>query len=425
MKLVLKIILLLLPIAILGIPAYLAYSAIQNKPLVAEAATLNHNDVARIKMLINRHDPRQLRDGQVHRVGVNERDVNLMLGSVLPFKERQRVAVALSPGQADVFYTALVPANDLGNYVNIALHLEQAGAVLQVKEIYLGDAKVNGWLLNPIIGLIDSILKQRVEEYRGAMESLRTVRVAQGRVEIMLQWEQALANKIQDRGRDFLLPPAERKRILAYYRRISELSSDLSAAPASLTQLLQPLFSLASERSANNGEYAEENRAVILALGLLLSDSSARHLSDDLEQLPPPPEQMKLNLHGRDDLAKHFVLSAAIAAAGGTDLADAIGVANELDDSRGGTGFSFADLLADRSGVVLAERATGAKAFQVQQKMAARGLAELAYMPSITQLPEGLMELEFKSSYKDLDSASYALVEDEMEGRIVSLSVYQ
>ena len=106
-------------------------------------------------------------------------------------------------------------------------------------------------------------------------------------------------------------------------------------------------------------------------------------------------------------------------------MADAIGVAKELDDSRGGTGFSFADLLADRSGVVLVERATGAKAFQVQQKMAAQGLAELDYMPSITLLPEGLMELEFKSSYKDLDSASYTLVEGEIERHIGSLSVYQ
>jgi hypothetical protein len=335
------------------------------------------------------------------------------------------MAVTLSRGQAEVFYTALVPANDLGSYVNIALHLEQTGAVLQVKEIYLGDAKVPGWLLNPVIGLIDSILKQRVAEYRGAMESLRTVRVAPGRAELMYQWERALADKIQDRGRDFLLPPAERKRILAYYRRISELSSGLSGAPASLTQLLQPLFSLASERSANNGEYAEENRAVILALGLLISGSSARHLSDDPEQLPPPPEPMKLNLHRRGDLTKHFVLSSAIAAAGGTGLADVIGVAKELDDSRGGTGFSFADLLADRSGVVLVERATGAKAFQVQQRMAAQGLAELDYMPSITQLPEGLMELEFKSSYKDLDSASYALMEGEIERRVDSLSVYQ
>ncbi|MCX2980852.1 hypothetical protein EYC98_08185 [Halieaceae bacterium IMCC14734] len=419
-----KIILLLLVISIVGICAYLTHSVMQNQALVTKPVSMSHDDVARIKMLVKLHDPRRLRDGQVHRVSVNERDVNLMLASMLPFQERQRMAVMLSSGQADVLYTGLVAANDFGSYVNIALHLEQVGAVLQVKEVYLGDAKVPGWLLNPVIGLIDSILKQRVVEYRGAMESLRTVRVAQGRAEMVFQWEQALADKIQDRGRDFLLPPAERKRILAYYRRISELSSDLSGTPASLTQLLQPLFSLASERSANNGEYAEENRAVILALGLLVSGSSARHLSDHPEQLPPPPKRMKLRLHRRGDLAKHFVVSGAIAAAGGKGLADAIGVAKELDDSRGGTGFSFADLLADRSGVVLVERATGSQARQVQQRMAAQGLVEQDYMPSITLLPEGLMELEFKSNYKDLDSASYALVEDEIERRIGSLSVY-
>jgi hypothetical protein len=99
-------------------------------------------------------------------------------------------------------------------------------------------------------------------------------------------------------------------------------------------------------------------------------------------------------------------------------------VFKEVDDSRGGSGFSFADLLADRAGVSLAEVALGAKAAELQQYISNRA-QEADYMPGYTDLPEGLMELEFKSRYEDLDSAAYALVNREIERRLDSCSIYR
>ena len=58
-------------------------------------------------------------------------------------------------------------------------------------------------------------------------------------------------------------------------------------------------------------------------------------------------------LAGRQDLAKHFAISAAISAHSGAPLADAIGLYKELEDARGGSGFSFDDLAAEPA-VVLA-----------------------------------------------------------------------
>jgi hypothetical protein len=50
---------------------------------------------------------------------------------------------------------------------------------------------------------------------------------------------------------------------------------------------------------------------------------------------------------------------------------------------------------------------------------------EADYMPAFDDLPEGLMELEFKARYKDLDSASYALVNREIERRLASCAIYR
>jgi hypothetical protein len=46
-------------------------------------------------------------------------------------------------------------------------------------------------------------------------------------------------------------------------------------------------------------------------------------------------------------------------------------------------------------------------------------------MPPINQLPEGLMELEFKQRYRDLDDARYANVKREIDTRIARLPIHK
>ena len=45
-------------------------------------------------------------------------------------------------------------------------------------------------------------------------------------------------------------------------------------------------------------------------------------------------------------------------------------------------------------------------------------------MPRIDDLPEGIMELEFKHRYRDLDSEAYRLVQDEIDRRLATCRVY-
>ena len=46
-------------------------------------------------------------------------------------------------------------------------------------------------------------------------------------------------------------------------------------------------------------------------------------------------------------------------------------------------------------------------------------------MPDIDDLPEGIMELEFKQRFRDLDSKSYRIVEDEIERRLYRCTIYR
>jgi hypothetical protein len=68
---------------------------------------------------------------------------------------------------------------------------------------------------------------------------------------------------------------------------------------------------------------------------------------------------------------------------------------------------------------------TEQRARLLQQRMSGPLLLETDFMPSIENLPEGIMELEFKHRYRDLDSKNYRIVEDEIESRLSRCKVYR
>ena len=182
-------------------------------------------------------------------------------------------------------------------------------------------------------------LRSRSTEYREAMLSLKAVRAQPQLLGVVYTWHPELADRIQSSGRDFLLAPEDRQRISAYYTEIARQADILTRRRVSLSLLLRPLFELALQRSYSGSNAAEENRALLLALGVAVSGSSIELLVGKAgiasAQYAKPIE---LILRGRDDLAKHFTISAAISAAAGSGLANTIGVFKELDDSRGGSG---------------------------------------------------------------------------------------
>jgi hypothetical protein len=102
-------------------------------------------------------------------------------------------------------------------------------------------------------------------------------------------------------------------------------------------------------------------------------------------------------VHGRHDLAQHFVVSAALTAVTGAKAAEAAGVLKELLDAEpGGSGFSFADLAADLSGVAFAERLlSGETTLQNIEKK----FTVVAFAVPPKGLTEGLSREQFEKRY--------------------------
>jgi uncharacterized protein YfiM (DUF2279 family) len=131
-----------------------------------------------------------------------------------------------------------------------------------------------------------------------------------------------------------------------------------------------------------------------------------------------------LTLQGRVDFAQHFLISAGIAASGGIQLADAIGLFKEVADSRGGSGFSFTDLAADRAGVRFAEAATGSNADRIQDLLA-DGVEESFFMPEARDLPEFMPEAEFVRRFGGVGAPAYREVAEDIEQRIAALEIHR
>ncbi|MFN3472771.1 MAG: hypothetical protein ACK4ZW_01880 [Blastomonas sp.] len=115
-----------------------------------------------------------------------------------------------------------------------------------------------------------------------------------------------------------------------------------------------------------------------------------------------------LTLMGRPDLAKHWALSAALAATLGGQVARSMGTWKELADSTGdGTGFSFVDLAADRSGERFAIAAVDPKlARAVRIRLGA--ITEAQMLPDeLLAKPEGLDQAAFERDYSNVTSPEY------------------
>lgn len=135
----------------------------------------------------------------------------------------------------------------------------------------------------------------------------------------------------------------------------------------------------------------------------------------------PPMGRLHLLLSDRHDFAQHFLVSAGLTVSSGTGIADSIGLLKELDDSQGGSGFSFTDIGADRTGVRFAELAVSDtnKARAVQDRFSF-GLAEAELMAEFRDLPEFLDSDTFQRLYGGVGTPAYNRVIDDIENRISS-----
>ena len=286
----------------------------------------------------------------------------------------------------------------------------------QLTALQVGEVSLPGPLARWLWRKLSEQLQEEPEfvQFSGA---LKQIQFTPGKLAIAYQWRPDTLRALGSR-----MAGASHQALAAYHARLLSLQQQGIGLRGSIMDTLPALFELAQQRSAH-ADPVEENRALLLVLGAWASERGVRNLLPDISREPRP---FALTLRGRRDLAQHFLVSAAIASGGDTLLSHAVGVFKEVSDSRGGSGFSFVDLAADRAGTRLGALAvSSAREAVYVHEFIGNSRSESDFMPAIHGLLENMSEAEFKARFTAVDSPAYRMVLDEIDQQLAACRLYQ
>lgn len=181
-------------------------------------------------------------------------------------------------------------------------------------------------------------------------------------------------------------------------------AQDEGASPR-LSALVQQAF-----HGASGSDPVNYNRAAFVALAFYVVQDQAHPLAqaaaDRIRNCARPAENVILR--ERTDLAKHWAFSAALTAVLGEQMATSLGEWKELHDSLpSGSGFSFVDLAADRSGLHVARMALDPRTASTTARFLST-VSDNDLLPDVlARAPEGLSDVEFVGRFGSLDERRY------------------
>ena len=410
-------------LVLLGIPLAVgaaAYLCFQDQPLVHRAAEFKPEDVERAVRILEQHDPRRMKGGALRMLTIRGEDLDLVVNYLANQYGKGSSRIALQPGVLSLWASVEVPGCPLGRFVNVQATLHETAGMPAFDRLRIGRLPVPGWLGDWALAHAMRALGRSVE-YQVAADTIRSVSIADGSVRMLYEWRDDLPARL---GK-VVLPPGESARLEFYQEQLAKYTRD-AATPRSLSlaDLMTPMLRLAAERGAA-GDAQAESRAVIAVVAFYVNGKGLAAIVPGAKDWQRPSPRT-VTLKGRTDSPQHFTVSAALAAHAGGPLSDAIGLYREVDDSRRGSGFSFADIAADRAGTVFGELATrSSESARRLQKRVAGGLRESDLMPEIADLPEYMPEAEFKRRFGGVGAPAYQQMMQDIERRVAACALYR
>ncbi|WP_338520134.1 hypothetical protein [Alteromonas gracilis] len=415
--------LVVLLVAISG--AAFTYMAVQKTPLVDIAAPQQLDGADSVNALLEQLQRAFSKRKDSHQLDLTETQVESLVGVLqraLPdFKGR----VNITPMGGTISVTYAV--GNTGHFVNVSA-LVLPGDSLQIEQVQIGDMTISG-------GLLLRFLERTVNSYTNSqIASVALTRVERvsmrngaltldvGPLDPLLTELNVVSLNLSDQQE------TELETLSAYYLRyISGREIALSPTSVSLIEYLREGMARAREQSHTPQQAVLHNKAVIIALAAYVGHHRVGQLVGDIQPYSDKAIKPRSGavLHKRNDLARHFIISAALELLSKQGMSLAIGEFKELmDRAKGGSGYSFIDLAADMSGTEFARVAIAeGKAHQVQNAMA-RIQSELEVIVAIDGLPEGLSKKAFTEQYGKVDSEAYLNEVKEIERRIRGLELY-
>jgi hypothetical protein len=403
----------------------LGYFSVEAQPLALSASPITSAEKRRIYYRVLGANPRAIRQGRTKTLRLSGRDLDVLASWAQTVSgTRVRAAASLGPGTVKV--SSSLPLGSGGRrFLNTVLEVRPAvdngRLALELLALRLGRVRVPRPVLAVLSPLVTVAIRndERLEPFIAATRVLDVqpadISITYGRVD-------APPGYVTDMFAQELTGEIDPQAVRAHARHLIRESRRIPAGEPAVGEALRSSFAFARQRS-NAGSAVLENKASLLALGVLLGH---RRLQTLVGRVVEPqdwraigPALRNPRMRGRNDWTRHFFVSAALTVLSAESVSDAAGLFKEELDADGGSGFSFADLLADRSGTCFALAATRdeAAARAMQQRLAA-GIRVEELLPPGGDLPEGLTDVDLDRDYGGVGGAAYRGLTNQIESRL-------
>jgi hypothetical protein len=394
---------------------------VEDSPQVDRAVILTPEHIGRAKQIIDTHRY-WVRPGMLATMRIRPADADLAANYLAHRFGRGSAHVTVRNGSVTVglsIPTRATPLHGLNGYLNIKAVLGETNRLPELQSLQVGKIAIPEGV-SKIIGVQLEQWLRRSPEYREGLDALRQIRISQKELAVVYRWSADLPRLSREVGSS-VVGELERERFLHYQSLLAE-NSQKNGGTISLAEILPLLMGAAAGRS-HDEDPLTENRAVILIVAFHVLGIPLEWLFPEAASWPHSAGQT-VTIDGRDDFAKHFMVSALIAAYADTGLSDVAGLYKEIEDSRGGSGFSFNDLAADRAGTKFGEKAVAdqSSAHELQRRVAS-GIDDGDLMPTWSDLPEFMPEEEFKRRFGGINKPAYQAVMAKIEQRVAALGV--
>ncbi len=408
-----------------------AWLLLDRAPLLNETGQLNAAAVRNSQQLLNNLNQSMRDPGQQLVIQTNADELNAAFTIASRSLPGFQGKTQINDSGLTILMTMPLQLFSWHWYVNAHLQIEPSVGPLQLRKVQIGSLTLPGGMA---LGLLGWVADQVWGPGQGAelLAKVRSVTVQQDAVKVELNKSADFSfSALKHSGLNLYkqwFRDEDQKELIEHYYGLALQHSQQSVASQSLINYLQLLLREANKRSEAKPELAvRENQAVILALAQLLGGRNLQLLVNEVKA-NPQDKTPRVTLARRPDLQQHFIYSATLHVLGSQRLSSAVGEAKELLDSlKGGSGFSFVDLLADRAGIRFARLAvaTPESARALQQFFSTAERTEPELFPSKSRLPEGLPQEMFEQQYQSIDSAVYQQMVAEIDRRLNALPLYQ
>lgn len=389
-------------------------AALENTPLVERSENISQVAINQARWLFNTNDPRRLQQGEGRRTAIPATLVDEGINALASRSLKGRGAFSLSEKTAEIRLCRRVSFLPGDHYLNLRATVGEGRGEPQIIATSLGQVPIPPFVFEALLNAAIR-LAGFGSEWTMARKAIRELDFdpARQRIVVSYVWEPALL----DHARAIAFSPEDLARIRSAQESLAALlDHHAPGRRIPLAGVLHATLDIAGSDQRDN------RRAALLVLGIYLAEKNIASLIPEARNWPPL-RPVTMMLAGRNDSAQHFVVSATLAAWAGEPVADAIGLYKELADARHGSGFSFADLAADRAGTRFGELLNQNN--PRLENLLKSEMHDRDLVPALGDLPESINAIEFQRHFGSTSSPAYRALTAEIERRLDTMPLYK